>query len=638
MVHDQLLVAARLDEVGGPFTAGTTFNDRSTGRYKRERIFDRTDTPRRTDREALGGSPRIRFVSGTERAATAQPRQGHRAAGTLKEAVFGDDRPSAAESIEAAFVHRLHVLWNLHTRTRRAQHASANSRQGVAVTRRCYEACVAFENYDAHDSVGLAQCVARGDVSPVELLEETSARIDRVNGRLNAVVIPMLELGRDRARRGVPEGPFHGVPFLLKDLGSSYRGVLYQRGSRLFRGCVAESHGELVKRYLQAGLVIAGKTNTPELGLLPVTESALYGVAQNPWRYGRTAGGSSGGAAAAVASGIVPAAHGGDGGGSLRIPAACCGVFGFKPTRARIPCGSDCSETLFGFATEHVITRSVRDSAALLEATAGPEPTALYVAPPMAPEGLLTGSKRRLRIAFTADPFLPAAPHYDQTRAVEDAASLAESLGHHVEPARFRLDGPSFARAFMYHFGADVAAEFEAVKRARGRPVAAGEVEDMTFLFALLGRSVDAGAFAYHQRVLHTQARRVAEFFTRWDVLLSPTLGMPPPPHGMLRAQGPEEWLQRLAVGLGRPETLRAPGIVDAAAERTFAFVPYTPVFNVTGQPSASVPLFWNEDGLPIGTMVTGRFGEDHTVLQLCAQLEEARPWFHRRPPIHAGR
>ncbi|MDI3290668.1 amidase family protein [Polyangium sp. 15x6] len=499
---------------------------------------------------------------------------------------------------------------------------------------------MSFKEYDDHDALGLAALVKKGEVSPAELLEEAITRAERVNGRLNAIVIGMHVIARERARGELPDGPFRGVPFLMKDMASAYAGVPLQAASRLYRGNVPSHHAELTERFLRAGLVVFGKTNSPEFGILPTTEPELYGPTHNPWRLGYSPGGSSGGAAAAVAAGIVPMAHGGDGGGSIRIPAACCGLFGFKPTRARTPVGPDVSESFYGFATEHVLSRTVRDSAAALDATAGPETTAMYHAP--APyHGFLDAlgaPPEKLRIAFTTDPLLHGAdPHPDNRRAVEETAKLLEKLGHHVEPARPRFDAREFAKGFFLHFSALVAAEIRASEAFLGRPARREDVERTTWLLNLVGRSTDAGTFVYYRRKLFEVQRAVAGFFKEYDVLLTPTIGRPPVPHGTLLAKGLEEGMQELVARLDRPELLRLPRLLDMAVDRAYAFSPFTPVFNVTGQPSASVPLHWNAEGLPIGTMLTARFGEDARLFRLCAQIEEVQSFRARRPPVHAS-
>src|SRR5690606_19711617 len=300
------------------------------------------------------------------------------------------------------------------------------------------------EEYDRRDALGLAELVRAKEVDPSELLEEAIARAERVNPRLNAIVTPMYDLAGRRAK-GAIDGPFAGVPFLLKDLLAHYEGVRSCAGSRIYRGFVPAHHAELVRRHEAAGLVVFGRTSTSELGILPTSEAEVYGPTHNPWRHGVSAGGSSGGAAAAVAAGIVPMAHGSDGGGSIRIPASCCGVFGLKPSRMRLPVGPDESEHFFGFAVEHALSRPVRASAALLDARAGPVPTSTYFTPHC--EGFLAEldrSPEKLRIAFTREPLLPAEPHVDATRADEEAAALCEELGNVVEPARPQLDGHAF--------------------------------------------------------------------------------------------------------------------------------------------------------------------------------------------------
>ncbi|MDC0743845.1 amidase [Polyangium mundeleinium] len=499
---------------------------------------------------------------------------------------------------------------------------------------------MSFKEYDDHDALGLAALVKKGEVSPAELLEEAITRAERVNGRLNAIVIGMHVIARERARGELPDGPFRGVPFLMKDMATAYAGVPLQAASRLFRGNVPAHHAELTERFLRAGLVVFGKTNSPEFGILPTTEPELYGPTHNPWRLGYSPGGSSGGAAAAIAAGIVPMAHGGDGGGSIRIPASCCGLFGFKPTRARNPVGPDVSESFYGFAAEHVLSRTVRDSAAALDATAGPEATAMYHAP--APyQGFLAAldtPPEKLRIAFTSDPLLHGAePHPDNRRAVEETAKLLEKLGHHVEPARPSFEARDFAKGFFLHFSALVASEIRAAEAFLGRPAKREDVERTTWLLNLVGRSTDAGTFVYYRRKLFEVQRAIAGFFQDYDVLLTPTIGRPPVPHGTLLAKGLEEGMQELVARLDRPELLRLPRLLDMAVDRAYAFSPFTPVFNVTGQPSASVPLHWNADGLPIGTMLTARFGEDARLFRLCAQIEEVQSFRARRAPVHAA-
>jgi amidase len=494
------------------------------------------------------------------------------------------------------------------------------------------------EEYEGRDALGLAELVRKSEVHPTELLEEAIARAERVNPRINAIVQPMYELARDRAKRELPDGPFRGVPFLLKDLAAAYAGVPMMCGSRLFRGFVPAKHSTLVERFEKAGLVTFAKTVTSELGILPVCEAEVYGPSHNPWRHGLTPGGSSGGAAAAVAAGVVPMAHASDGGGSIRIPASCCGVFGMKPSRMRTPPGPELAELFFGFAVENVVSRSVRDSAAILDEIAGPEPTSMFFAPSGGSfRAALDRAPEKLKIAFTSEPLLPAKSNVDATRAVEDAAALCESLGHHVERARPKIDARLFARAFVAHFAAGVASELSMLgPELLHRPTRASDVEQTTWLLALIGRSFDAATFVTQRRILLDQSLRVMRFFETYDVLLTPTLGQPPVAVGSLAPSGIEASLHAVVARAARPEIMRIPGLLDGMIDQAFAFTPYTPVFNVTGQPSANVPLFWNDDDIPIGAMFTGRMGEDARLLRLAAQLEEARPWFGRRPPIRS--
>ena len=494
-----------------------------------------------------------------------------------------------------------------------------------------------IEDYDSYDALGLAGLVRRGEVSASELLEEAIRRAAQVNPRLNAIVTEMHSVARERARAATLEGPFAGVPFLLKDLSGAHEGVRQTGGSRVYRGYVSEQTDLHVERFLDAGVVIFAKTNTPEFGILPTTEPELFGPTHNPWRHGHTPGGSSGGSAAAVAAGVVPMAHGGDGGGSIRIPASCCGIYGLKPSRQRTPLGPNASEGFFGFSISHVLTRSVRDSAAMLDATCAPEPHAIFFAPPG--EGFSAALERppgRLRIAYSSAPLMPADKHLEATRAVEDAAKKLEALGHHVEEASPTIQKDRFAKAFFHHFAAGVASELLYAEQHMHRPVGPADVENSTWLLSLVGRAISGAQLALDRRVLFEEARRVVGFFDDYDIFLSPVCGKPPIRHGGLEPDGLEGALQGALAAVATPSMLRVPGLIDRAVSRAYGFAPYTMVFNVTGQPSASVPLYWTDDGLPMGAMITARPGADALLLQLSAQLEAAHPWFDRRPAIRA--
>lgn len=465
------------------------------------------------------------------------------------------------------------------------------------------------------DATAQAELVRKKEVTPLELVDAAIGRIERLNPRLNAVVTPMYEEARRLATGPLPDGPFTGVPILLKDLGPSYAGVRMTSGSALLQDYVPAHDSELVRRLKKAGLIVVGKTNTPEFGLVPTTEPRLFGPARNPWDPDRTTGGSSGGSAAAVSAGLVPMAHANDGGGSIRIPASCCGVFGLKPTRARTPLGPDVGDIMNGLVVEHAVTRSVRDSAALLDAIAGPDVGDPYWAPPPArPFAEEVGAPPgRLRIAFTTHAPTGGQVHPDCVRAVEEAARLCEELGHVVEEAAPQVDAEQLLPVFTVIWTAGCTATVDALARLAGREPGPDDLEPLTRVLYEMGREQTAPAYLQAVWVMQRVARDVARFFLDYDVLLTPTLAEPPLPLGTL-APSPEEPL--------------------AAFFRAAAFTPFTPLANLTGQPAMSVPLYWNEENLPIGVMFTGRFGDEATLFRLAAQLEEARPWTDRWPEL----
>jgi len=495
-----------------------------------------------------------------------------------------------------------------------------------------------FEEYAGYDGLGLAELVRKGEVQPAELVEEAIGRIERVNPKVNAVIEKMYDLARKAAAAGLPDGPFRGVPFLLKDIMADHAGVPSTRCSRFLKDYRPDHDSEIVRRHKAAGLVILGKTNAPELGLLPVTEPELFGPTLTPWDLTRTSGGSSGGSAAAVAARMVPLAHGNDGGGSIRIPAACCGVFGFKPTRGRTPVGPDLAEAWQGLAINHVLTRSVRDSAAMLDATAGPEVGApYYPVPPARPFLEEVGADPgRLRIAFTAEPLLPALVHPDCARGVRETARLCEELGHQVVEATPRIDGQAFAKAFLTMVCAETRAGVADAERLVGRKATAASFETQTWSMALLGDQFTAGDLAVAVALMKAAGRQVGTFFEDYDVLLTPTLAMPPVKIGALQPKSKDLVAMKVLGRLNAGKLLRAFADIDALAAETFAFMPFPPLFNATGQPAMSVPLVWNDEGLPIGMQFVGRYGDEATLFRLAAQLEQARPWFDREPAVHS--
>jgi len=468
------------------------------------------------------------------------------------------------------------------------------------------------------DATAQAELVRKKQVKPIELVEATIDRIQRVNPEINAVVTPMYDQARQGAEGAIPEGPFTGVPFLIKDLGPLYAGVRYTSGTALLRFMVAPLDSELTKRYKAAGLLVTGKTNTPEFGLVPTTEPKLFGPCRNPWDTSRTTGGSSGGSAAAVAAGIVPMAHANDGGGSIRIPASCCGLFGLKPTRARTPQGPLFGDQLSGLTIDHAVSRTVRDSAALLDASAGPDLGDPYWAPPQERPYVqeLGADPGRLRIAFTQKKLYGEEElHPDCVAAVQDAVKLCEELGHEVTEAAPTLNGEQLVEAFTAMWEAGVAHAVDAVAQIIGRPPNEDEIEPLTRALYEEGKKVDASAYLIAVSQMQLMSRQVAAFHEQYDLWLTPTLGEPPVPLGTFES---------------------TPDDPMAGFTRASEFVPFTPLQNATGQPAMSVPLYWNAEGLPIGTHFVARFGAEATLFRLATQLEEARPWAHKRPPVSA--
>ncbi len=468
--------------------------------------------------------------------------------------------------------------------------------------------------FERYDGLGLAELVRRRDVKAEELLDAAIARVEERNPAVNAVVSRLYDEARAAIATGLPAGPFTGVPYLLKDLGVLYTGAVTSYGSALFAGYVADHDSEITTRLRRAGLVIFGKTNTPEMGLAPSTEPRLFGPTRNPWNRVYSAGGSSGGAAAAVAAGMVPMAHGTDGGGSIRIPASCCGLFGLKPTRARNPMGPDVGEGWGGASVGHAVTRTVRDSAALLDATSGPDIGDPYWAPPPAGPFLAEVGRDpgRLRIALTTTPWNGQPVDPECAEAAVAAAKLCGDLGHHVEEARPEIAAEALGLATRIIVGANVRAQIEARAAALGRTLTAADVERVTWAHASEGVTATAADYARSITVVHRTGRTVARFFTKHDVLLSPTMCRPPHPLGVLDMMSADQgaYLTALLASIG-----------------------FTSLFNSAGGPAMSVPLAWSTRGLPLGVQFAAAFGGEATLFRLAAQLEAARPWATRRPP-----
>jgi len=495
-----------------------------------------------------------------------------------------------------------------------------------------------FKDYGKFDALGLASLVKKKEVQPGELVEEAISRIERVNPQLNAVITRTFDAARKAAEGILPDGPFAGVPFLLKDLLASCAGMPMCRGSRFHQGSIPDHDSEMVRRFKKAGVVIVGKSNTPEYGLVPVTEPELFGPSNNPWDLTRTTGGSSGGSAAAVAARVVPMAHGNDGGGSIRIPASCCGVFGLKPTRGRNPTGPDYAEFWQGLACDHVLTISVRDSAAMLDATAGPDIGAPYWAvPPSRPFLQEVGTNPgRLRIAFTSKGFLPAVVDEDCVKGLEATVKLCKELGHELIEASPDIDRTAFARAFFTMICGETRADIEQAGAEMNRKPTAGDFEPSTWVVGLLGKRCSASDFSKAIRLLKQNARELGRFFQDYDILLTPTLATPPVATGALQPKGFQAIAMKLLGRLNAGGIISAVSGIDALADQVFSFIPFTPLFNATGQPAMSVPLYWNAQGLPIGMQFAGRHGDEATLFRLAAQMEQAAPWAGRVPPVNA--
>jgi amidase len=495
-----------------------------------------------------------------------------------------------------------------------------------------------FKEYAQYDGMGLAQLVKKREVSPAEICEEAITRIERVNPALNAVITPMYDLARKAVQNNLPDGPFAGVPFLLKDLLGDFAGVPQTMGSKALKNYIPTRDSELVTRYKKAGLVILGKTNTPEFGLLGITEPELHGPTRNPWNTDHTPGGSSGGSAAAVASGMVPLASANDGGGSIRIPAACCGLFGLKVTRGRTPSGPAHGKTWQGAVVEHAISRSVRDSAAILDATQGADVGAPYViSPPLQPYlKEIEQSPGHLKIAFNTQSPLGTAVHPECIQAVEHTVRLLEELGHEVEEAHPDMNGQALAKSFFTLYFGEVAANTDALNSILGRKVKQTDVETLTWTLGLLGRTYSAGHFVKAMHEWELAARIMGRFHETYDIYLTPTLAYPPVKIGELALKPIELALLKVVNTLRLGRLLKASGITDKLAVESLSKTPFTPLANFTGQPAMSVPLHWTSDGLPCGVHFMGRYGDEATLLRLAAQLETAQPWFDKRPQVFA--
>lgn len=468
------------------------------------------------------------------------------------------------------------------------------------------------------DATGQADLVRNGEATPAELAEAAIARVEATNGEINAVIHPLFEEGLEAARGELPDGPFKGVPFLLKDLGAAFAGQPLHLGmgylkERDFRAPVDTY---LAQRFRAAGLVTIGKTNCPELGILPTSEPRAYGATHNPWDLGRTAGGSSGGSAAAVAAGMVPMAHANDGGGSIRIPASNCGLVGLKPSRQRTSEGPLTGDFMSGLTAELAVSRSVRDVAAILEAVHGPAPGDPYVAPPpLRPYTDEVGADPgKLRIALWTETVIEQDADAEVVAAAQAGAKALEGCGHTVEePDLSMLQSIEIIEPFLVRWAAGQAATLDQLGIVGGKPIGPEDVEPLTWALAEIGRSHNAGEYLTAVGQHQVMSRMFAGIHeSGFDLLLTPTMGEPPPPLGTFDDSGPDPM---------------------AAFERAFLSGCFTAAFNATGQPAISLPLHWSEDGLPIGVQLVAPLGGEDLLLRVASQLEQAVPWADRTAP-----
>lgn len=489
-----------------------------------------------------------------------------------------------------------------------------------------------IDEYVTYDGLGLAELVRKKEVKPCELVGLAIKQIEEHNPKINAVIHTLFDKAMTLSKGKLPKGPFTGVPFLIKDYGAELAGEPMYKGNR-FRydqvinnsKYVSEHDSELVSRYKQAGLIILGKTNTPEYAGSTTTEPVLFGACNNPWDLTRTTGGSSGGSAAAVASRIVALAHGNDGGGSIRIPASCCGLFGLKPSRGRLSVGSGHYELMHGLATDHVLTLSVRDSAAILDFTSDSQSRFL---------DSVGQSPGKLKIAATSVPFLHSNVDEDCVNALHDTIELLQKLGHTVVEKTPLIDSKAFSKAFVIMSCVDTCVEFAEEEAYFGKKAKFKDFEPPTWALKLLGKEFSAFELESSLRLLKAEHQSIARFFENEniDLLLTPTLAMPPVKRGELQPSGYEALFMKIIGRLNAGKLLKM--LIDALSEEFWSFIPWTALANATGQPAMSVPLQWNNAGLPIGMHFMGKYGDETTLIRLAAQLEKEQPWRDRLPPI----
>ncbi len=486
-----------------------------------------------------------------------------------------------------------------------------------------------IEEYANFDAIGLAQLVKTKQVSAKELIDTAIYFIEKLNPVLNAVIFPMYEEAAKVAGGSLPAGAFKGVPFLIKDWITTYAGTPYAKGCNALKNNISAQDTEVMLKYKAAGLVTLGKTNTSEFGLYAYTEPKAFGATRNPWNIHHISGGSSGGSAAAVASGMVPVASGGDGGGSIRIPASCCGLFGFKPSRGRVPT-APYKEIWQGAVTEHVLSRSVRDSAYMLDAIGG------SVLKSVDYSTVIKSLPGKLNIAFTYKSPLGTKVDPECIAAVNKTVRLLESLGHRVTEANPKYDGATLAKAFMIMCFEETAREIRELKQKLGRKLHRGDVEPLTVTMGLLGDAYRIDVLNGYKKSWRQTAIIMERFHLQYDVFITPTIAVVPPLVGELKATRIQQMLIDTVNYFNLGGILRKSGLADKLIIESFAKMPFTQMPNLTGQPAMSVPLYWTENGLPIGVQFIAAINNETSLFKLAAQLELASPWFDKHPPLFA--
>ncbi|WP_169542998.1 amidase [Sneathiella aquimaris] len=492
-----------------------------------------------------------------------------------------------------------------------------------------------MDHYSEYDALGLAELVQQRHISPIELLELAIKQTEALNPHLNAVIYPLFERARAEARNFKDySAPFAGVPFLIKDLISSYAGAPTSAGCKILQAINADNDSELVTRFKKAGLLIFGKTNTPEFGIMGITEPRLFGAAHNPWDLQKSTGGSSGGSAAAVAGRLVPMAHGGDGGGSIRIPSSYCGLVGLLPSRGRNPIGPEIGEAWGGLAREHVLTRSVRDSAAMLDCLAGPDD-----GPPYGIEAgtgsFLSAAKapcQPLKIAYTTDALYGAEAHPECVSAVEKTVKVLEDLGHTVVQDRPEFDRHLLAKSYLQIVCAWVAWEIEESAKKAGKKAEKGDYELTSWVMGLVGRKNSGFDLTKAIHASHSAARMMGEFHKKYDVFLTATTARPAAEIGALYPSGKDAFSMNILAALPLRSLLNQ--ALDALAEEALSATPNTQLFNQTGQPAMSLPLFETNDKMPVGVQFAAAYGNERLLYSLAGQLEVAMPWHQRKPQL----